>query len=160
VILAMVIAAGGCRQGADPAPVTAPAVGPQPGVANKGTDARGGVTYINDCGGKPVQRPRTFVTACGDGNEGVSQLRWQGWGTARAVGSGVLLSNTCTPSCARGAWEALSATIVLDRLRSGEASAYYLRMVVTVEGDDAGDARSDVYRLAGPDDPGAPSLVQ
>lgn len=148
VAVALLVALAGCRQGADVAPVTAPVVGPQPGASSRTTAARRGVTYITGCAGKPVRLPRTLITACADGNEGIARLRWRGWGTGRAIGSGVLVTNTCTPSCVRGQWEVLPATVVLDRIRNGEAAAYYTRMVVSVAGDDAGSGRNDVYRLA------------
>jgi hypothetical protein len=57
------------------------------------------------------------ITTSGDGSAFVDGLTWTGWGTARAVGSGTLKLNDCTPSCAQGTYTSYPATVTLQGLK-------------------------------------------
>lgn len=147
-IMAVAVSLAGCGGRADDAPVLAPVTDPVPAAQNSATRARGGVTYIPNCLGEPVQEPREYVLTCADAGYLVAGLRWEGWGTARAVATGVAHVETCVPDCATGSVEQYPATVVVDRIREGESAAYYTRMVV--EADDAASAglpTRDVYLL-------------
>jgi hypothetical protein len=58
------------------------------------------------------------ITTSGDGSAFVDGLAWTGWGTARAVGTGTLKLNDCTPNCAQGSYTSYPATVTLQGLRA------------------------------------------
>lgn len=143
--------------GADAAPVQDRAAAAPISQAAKMTPAdraRGPVTFIPDCVGDPLNKPATYTLACGDSNYSLVRLRWTGWGAKKATATGTAMVNTCTPSCAEGTFQRYPVRVTLDRLRNGEASATYGRMVVRAIGTPAeGIPAVDVYRLpagAGP----------
>lgn len=137
VVAAALVGGAGCHLEADQAPVTAPQVEQQPAAFTPGTISRGGVTYMVDCEGEPRRSPTTIFVGCPD-RYGVGLLRWRGWGTERAVGSGVAIVNRCVPSCSDPALSQYSVTVVLSDVKEGEASAFYKRM--TIYGRDAPSA--------------------
>jgi hypothetical protein len=57
--------------------------------------------YVSACG-TPVQRPHRIVLACADGNFYLSGLRYTGWNSPVADGSGLAYVNDCEPVCAGG----------------------------------------------------------
>ncbi len=150
--LAVLIAlASGCNEEADRAPVTAPLRGPAPAEVTPGTIGRRGVTYITDCQGDPRHGPSEIIITCADSNYGVGLLRWRGWGTQRAVASGVAVVNNCIPDCTRGAFAQYPVTVVLTHIRDGEAAAFYTRMAILApDAPGAGMPEKDLYRLGTP----------
>ena len=59
----------------------------------------GAVRLVGDCKAASATPARVTI-ACGDGNLWVQGIRWQDWGAATAVGSGIAYANPCTPNCA------------------------------------------------------------
>ncbi len=129
-ILAVIVAAAGCGSG-DPAPVlrtvSTPVATPDP---ESPVAARGGVTYVRDCDGEPMMRPRAIVLACADANATVTDITWNNWGTDVATGRGTAVLNSCVPTCADGRFEHVPADLRLDRIEEGEAAVTYRRMRV------------------------------
>ncbi|GAA3378901.1 hypothetical protein GCM10020367_60290 [Streptomyces sannanensis] len=68
-----------------------------------------------DCFSHARIRPHDFLLACGDGNNGLTTLRWSTWGPTSAVGSGLDVLNDCQPYCAAGKFHAYPVTVKLDR---------------------------------------------
>ncbi len=62
----------------------------------------------------PVIRPTVIYFACVTGNVSVTNITWQSWGAAIAVGSGTLNVNNCEPDCANGTFAKYPASIELS----------------------------------------------
>jgi hypothetical protein len=59
----------------------------------------GAVRLLGNCRA-PATTPARVTIACGDGNLWVQGIRWQDWGAATAVGTGIVYANPCVPDCA------------------------------------------------------------
>jgi hypothetical protein len=68
-------------------------------------------TFLPSCVGKPLYKPRLVRIACGDGNLGVSDLRWR-WSNHGAVASGRVYWNDCLPHCFEGHWHSAPGAIL------------------------------------------------
>lgn len=53
---------------------------------------------------------------CDDSDTAI-RLHWSKWGYREARGRGVMLNNTCMPSCAEGSYERFRVTVRLHRVR-------------------------------------------
>ena len=91
-------------------------------------------TALPNCLGKPISQPASIVLACADANFGVKQLRWIGWGGARAAATGVAYANDCTPNCAAGRFHDYSAVIVLDGSQKCGQTLDYHRLTIAFVG--------------------------
>lgn len=60
-------------------------------------------------------RPAEIGVACGDGNYRLVEARYDHWGSDRAVGHAVALTNTCEPNCAEGSFVRVPVRFTLDR---------------------------------------------
>jgi hypothetical protein len=88
---------------------------------------------IVTCAGKGVQHPRTYVIACGDGNDYLKVSIWGFW-NSKAGGQGKDWINTCTPSCAAGKFKSYPVNISLWRVKNWPHHAgkhYFSRMTLT-----------------------------
>ena len=74
----------------------------------------GGQVWVTNCT-KEQYKPRTIVTACGDGSAGVIKLKWSSWSRTRAAGSGTEVYDTCNPNCAAGKTKHVAATVTLSK---------------------------------------------
>jgi hypothetical protein len=76
-----------------------------------------------------VQRPKSIVFACGDFGAFVNKIHWRTWGGSTAVGTGIYTVQTCTPNCAMGGTNSVSATIRLSKTGAcpGKHHKYYRR---------------------------------
>ena len=72
---------------------------------------------IRDCYALAVA-PADLTIACGDGNFGLATMRWTGWGSPAAKGTGVVRANDCTPNCAAGHFHDYAAVATAGRLRT------------------------------------------
>jgi hypothetical protein len=63
--------------------------------------AGGATTYFYD-GQTFKVRPMKTIDISGTGSWMIGKLRWRTWTPTTAVATGVLYSNTCTPTCAAG----------------------------------------------------------
>lgn len=63
-------------------------------------------------------------------------LTWSGWGSGRAVGTGLEHSSDCTPSCANGTVSRTPITIVVSNLGQCLGRTYY-RSIRVIRPDDA-----------------------
>lgn len=78
---------------------------------------------IARCGSR-AYRPRTIVIACGDGNFGLTELRWRHWNKRRARARGVVYANDCIPYCAAGHFSREPTRVVAYRPRPGPRDHY------------------------------------
>jgi hypothetical protein len=63
----------------------------------------------------------------------IRDLKWAGWGTAVATGTGTLVGDNCDPDCVYGHDTSYEATVVLTRLASfGNGRQAYSSMVIKV----------------------------
>ena len=77
----------------------------------------------------PSYRPRSIVFACGDGNFGLTGLRWRGWNGAVATARGNAYANDCEPSCAGGHFGRYPVRVRAYRARTmGEDGYAYTRL--------------------------------
>jgi hypothetical protein len=63
-------------------------------------------TYMPNCTGKPLYRPKKVIVACGDGNVWLSKVHWKGWTRTVASATAVFHWNDCKPYCAAGHFHA------------------------------------------------------
>lgn len=77
------------------------ASGPTPTPTTTSAPAHG-VTSVRSCYEAPSVRPTLILIACGDGGEGVSDIRWTSWGAQGALGRGTHFERVCEPNCAEG----------------------------------------------------------
>lgn len=66
-------------------------------LAQPGAGLPRGATAVRDLTGRATIRPRTLSV---DNHDTALALRWRGWGTPRAVGTGRFRYTDCTPDCA------------------------------------------------------------
>jgi hypothetical protein len=89
---------------------------------------------ILDCGAQAVS-PAELTLACGDGNYGLTEMRWTGWGTATATGTGSARASDCTPYCAAGHFHTYRVTATASRLRTClDGRGQYTRLVLRYPG--------------------------
>lgn len=69
-------------------------------AAGPGNAAPGATTYFYQ--GAFVVRPTQTIDVSGTGSWLIGKLHWRTWTPASAVGTGVLYTNECKPSCAAG----------------------------------------------------------
>jgi hypothetical protein len=79
------------------------------------------------CMGVPPKYEPAGLLMSGDGSLYSRDLRWSGWGTARATGRGIAEANNCQPDCAEGTFSAHPVTIVLSRPVRWHADMVYSR---------------------------------
>jgi hypothetical protein len=58
----------------------------------------------------------TQIVTTADGSGYVKNLTLSGWGSARAVGTGIMEVDDCNPNCAQGTFTGYPATITLSGL--------------------------------------------
>lgn len=75
-------------------------------------------------------RPTRIGVACGDGNYQLVEARYEHWGTDRAVGRAVALTNTCQPNCAQGRFVRVPVRFTLDRERVVYGIPTFTRLTV------------------------------
>ncbi|MGW7362322.1 hypothetical protein ACWGI8_02590 [Streptomyces sp. NPDC054841] len=54
------------------------------------------------------------MIACGDGNNGLTALKWSKWGETTATGSGLNYVNDCIPYCAAGKFHSYPVSVRLE----------------------------------------------
>jgi hypothetical protein len=85
------------------------------------------------CAGSPEKQPASYVLSCGDGNSRLAAMSWTAWGPRQAVGRGVLVYDSCRPSCAAGSPVRRSAAVRLTTVhRSTAYGSLFTRAVVVV----------------------------
>lgn len=91
-----------------------------------------GPVYVSDARSIPRQRPDVV-----DLTESTTLygLKWRGWGTSRAVGTGLVVDFACVSGCPHGESDPPSfpARLVLSSLVKREYAAYYAHAVLTSE---------------------------
>jgi hypothetical protein len=96
--------------------------------------AASGPSALPNCLGKPTVRPTSIVLACADGNFGLKNLRWIGWGSSRAAATGTAYANDCKPYCAAGHFHSYGAVIVVDGAQRCGGRTEYRRLTVAFVG--------------------------
>ncbi|WP_240167810.1 hypothetical protein [Streptomyces noursei] len=111
------------------APVSASAVSAPP---------RGQRVAVVDCAGKALERPGSFILACGDGNNVLKSLRWSHWTSPSAAAVGMDMVNDCRPYCAAGHFHGYPVRVRFDnpQPRSGHSGQqHYTRVTLTYPAD-------------------------
>jgi hypothetical protein len=65
-----------------------------------------------------IVRPSSIVIACADANQYVTAARWTSWTSSAATGVATMHENSCTPSCAAGAFAAFRVRVALSHAQS------------------------------------------
>ncbi|HEY4277165.1 MAG TPA: hypothetical protein VGM91_03035 [Conexibacter sp.] len=76
-------------------------------------------------------KPKVFTLACGDGNVGLSSLRWTSFGGASARATGIFAVNQCDPNCASGTVLRRRVTVVATRPGMFGGKRTYSRLALT-----------------------------
>ncbi|MEU2430455.1 hypothetical protein ABZ611_13255 [Streptomyces sp. NPDC007861] len=110
----LICAAMSLAVAAVPASVSASASVPASAPPSAAAQPRAGVVVI-DCFSKPQVRPEKYLIACGDGNSGLTELKWRDWGRSVARGSGLNVVNDCKPNCAAGKFHSYPVEVAFER---------------------------------------------
>jgi hypothetical protein len=97
----------------------------------------------------PSYRPRSIVIACGDGNYGLTSLRWRAWNQPVATALGRAYANDCMPNCAGGRFHRYPVTARAYRPRPMGGEGYrYTRLRISFRGRrPTGLPRVQVYNV-------------
>ncbi|MDO5627098.1 MAG: hypothetical protein Q4G43_02145 [Mobilicoccus sp.] len=137
------LVAGGCSV-ADSAPRTSTLT---TGAADPDSDELAEMTYIPECTPDTLaKRPESYVLACADGSEILSQLQWRAWGEESATATGNLVTNDCVPTCADGNDMVSPVRVVVDQRTVDADMATYQRLTITVDTGD-GQGERTVFTL-------------
>ena len=105
-------------------------------LAQTAAVAEPATVYIAEClPSELVREPETLTLACADGNEWLEGLSWTSWGSPQAAASGVLVSNSCDPTCAAGTMERFDVNVVATALTVGTEASLYRRLELTAVKD-------------------------
>jgi hypothetical protein len=78
--------------------------------------AWGRAVVLVNCQHHGVVLPRSFVLACADGNDFLSNLSWVSW-RGVAYGSGIEHLNSCVPNCGKGHFHSYPVLITAWRAK-------------------------------------------
>jgi hypothetical protein len=97
----------------------------------------------------PKYKPKRIIVACADVGLYLTSMRWRGWNTTVAKGSGTAHANDCIPYCAVGHFHTNPAKV--RRYRAGfcadEGVYQYRRLRITFPGPTPGGPRSYSVRF-------------
>jgi hypothetical protein len=97
----------------------------------------------------PSFRPHSIILACGDGNFGLSALRWRGWNRGVATARGKAYANDCVPYCAAGHFHRYPVRVRAYRVRRMGPGGYaYTRLRIRFPGTRPAGARRVQVRKA------------
>jgi hypothetical protein len=110
-------------------------------------------------------KPSTIILACGDGNAVAEQLRWTQWKSARAIGTGILRQNDCTPDCADGVFSNYPARFMLTETTPVGHVKFFTRVTITFSGKDPVGKKTESVKDCWdtpptPDQPECPANLQ
>jgi hypothetical protein len=98
-----------------------------------GITLRSGPT-IPDCGAQALS-PSSLTLTCADANYGLTTMKWQHWGAATALGSGMATANDCTPNCAAGTFHDYAVHVTASAIRTClSGRKQYTRLVLSYPG--------------------------
>ncbi len=80
----------------------------------------------------------------------LSGLRWSGWGSARATGTGSVRTLICDPNCLGGRLERSRGEVVLSAPKDCGGSRFYTRSSMTYEDPETGKTRAPATYLRTP----------
>jgi len=83
-------------------------------------------------GGRGMQTKPTEMGLSADGSVYVTGIKWHGWGTARATGTGTAHTDNCRPNCAQGTFSKHPATIVFTSPQPWDGKLAYAHAVESV----------------------------
>jgi hypothetical protein len=86
---------------------------------------------IADCSGHRSVEPVTIVVACADGNQIVEHARWSAWDGTSALGTGVLTTNDCQPTCGAGTFHSREVDLVAKVPVGRDGNQSFSVLVVT-----------------------------
>ena len=107
-------------------------VGPSTGAA-----AAAGPTFMVQswCRGTMLARHPSSVGVSCDGQIIFTNLRWTGWGSAKAVARGTLNRESCVPDCASGPIYRYAARMVASRIGHCGSRRVYTEVVAYAHGE-------------------------
>ena len=89
------------------------------------------VLFPANCG-KPTYKPKSIVVACGDGNNRLTGIKWESYGTVAASGSATAKVNDCKPNCASGKTKSFAAVVTLTKPKNcGKGVTQFTRLAET-----------------------------
>ncbi len=100
---------------------------------------------IANCDGERSVAPVTIVLSCTDGNVIVGHARWTTWDTTSAVGTGVLTTNNCQPTCSSGTFTSRDVDLVA-KVPLGQPRRPTFSVLVVTKSDDT-TAIPAIYQL-------------
>ncbi|MDC0767655.1 hypothetical protein [Streptomyces sp. HD] len=103
-----------------------------------------GPVYVNDVRSRSQQRPDVIDLTPTTTLYG---LKWRGWGTPRAVGTGLVVDFACRSGCPHGDSPFFPVHLVLSGFVRREYAAYYSHAVLTPDRPPAPDWAADVGDL-------------
>jgi hypothetical protein len=100
-----------------------------------------GPAYVDDARSVPRQSPDVVDLT---DTTTLYGLKWRGWGTPRAVATGLVVDFACVSGCPHGDPPSFPAGLVLTGLVRREYAAYYSHAVLTPDHPPAPDWALDV----------------
>jgi hypothetical protein len=82
--------------------------------------------------GRGMQVRPTSMGFSADGSLYVTGIRWHGWGTGKATGTGTAHADNCEPNCAQGSFSTHPATIVFTTPKPWHGKLAYARVTESV----------------------------
>ncbi len=91
-----------------------------------------GPVGVSDCGRHPpAVRPERLPIVCGAGQPVVvTEVSWGSWGPLNALGTALVVTNSCDPTCARGQESSYAASVVLDQVSTNRGGTQFGRATV------------------------------
>jgi hypothetical protein len=87
---------------------------------------------ITCAGGRGMQVRPTSMGLSADGSLYVTGIRWHGWGTGKATGTGTAHADNCKPNCAQGSYSTHPATIVFATPKPWDGKLAYAKVSESV----------------------------
>jgi hypothetical protein len=82
--------------------------------------------------GRGMQVRPTSMGLSADGSLYVTGIRWHGWGTGKATGTGTAHADNCDPNCAQGSYRTHPATIVFTTPKPWDGKLAYAKVTESV----------------------------
>jgi hypothetical protein len=98
---------------------------------------------------RPRFRPRSILIACGDGNFGLTKLRWRGWNRRTARARGKAFANDCLPDCASGHFHRYAVWVRAYRVRLLGGTYAYTRLRIAYVNRRPASSRRVIVEKAG-----------
>ena len=89
------------------------------------------VLFPANCG-KPTYKPKSIIVTCGDGNNQLTGIKWESYGTDAASGSATAKVNDCKLNCAGGKTKSFPAVVTLTKPKNcGKGVTQFTKLTET-----------------------------